>query len=214
MTRLLAILALLLTTHLSAAETLTNNDVIALHQAGLSADVIVQKITASTCRFTTDTDALIALKAAGVPDAIVTAMLRSTTPAPSAEAPPAPPSKPVEPVKPATFMVYQHLCTVQLSVQAVGITMTPVDGCRGNSETYAWESLSGVCITAWDEHPGKPRGGRTPSLGSRKGSLYLRFKDGGTSQYTTRSSIAVRHVRDHIAKYKPALTEACDETYD
>lgn len=198
----------------ATAETLTNKEVIALHQAGLSSEVIVQKISTSTCRFTTDTDALIVLKKAGVPDAVVTAMLRATTPRPSAEAPAAPTSKPVEPVKPATFLVYQHLCTVQLSVQAVGITMTPVDGCRGNSETYTWESLSGVCITAWDEHPGKPRGGRTPSLGSRKGSLYLRFKDGGTSQYTTRSSIAVRHVRDHIAKYKPALTEACDETYD
>lgn len=213
MTRLLTTLVLLLTTHLSAAETLTNTDVIALHQAGLSSDVIVQKISASTCRFTTDTESLIALKKAGVPDAVVTAMLRATAPAPTQAA--TSPAAASGAVQAASFHLYQRLCTIRLSVQTEGIVVTPIEQCRGNPDTYTWDTLRAVCITAWDENPGKPRGGRTPFIGSRKGSLYLHFKDGGMwEHYTAPSSKAVRNVRDHIAKYKPALTEACDATYD
>lgn len=54
---------------------LTNQDVVDLVKTGLSADIIVAKIKTSACQFETSTAALKGLKDAGVPDAVILAMV-------------------------------------------------------------------------------------------------------------------------------------------
>jgi hypothetical protein len=59
-------------------EVLTNEHVVRMVNAGLSADIIETKIKASACNFHTDTDALVALAAAKVPDPVIRAMMACT----------------------------------------------------------------------------------------------------------------------------------------
>jgi hypothetical protein len=65
----------------SAQDVLTNDSVIGMVKAGLAESVIIQKIRASPRKFDTSTDGLIKLKAAGVPDKIVEAMISGGAPA-------------------------------------------------------------------------------------------------------------------------------------
>ena len=60
-------------------ETLTNAEIISLHNAGLSDAVIVSKIRGSKANFDLSTNSLIELKKAGVSDDIVGAMLEAKT---------------------------------------------------------------------------------------------------------------------------------------
>lgn len=68
----------------SAQDVLTNDSVIGMVKAGLAESVIIQKIRASPRKFDTSTDGLIKLKAAGVPDKIVEAMISGGAPAAAA----------------------------------------------------------------------------------------------------------------------------------
>jgi hypothetical protein len=70
----------------SAQDILTNENVISMVKAGLAESVIIQKIRASWRKFDTSTDGLIKLKAAGVPDRIVEAMISGGAPAAGATA--------------------------------------------------------------------------------------------------------------------------------
>ncbi len=67
----------------AAAIPLNNNDILEILKGGLSADIVVAKIKASLCDFDTSAAALSQLKSAGVPDAIILAMVQ----APSANPP-------------------------------------------------------------------------------------------------------------------------------
>lgn len=60
------------------AETLSNDDVIALIEAGLGEEAVIAKIETSDTDFATDTKTLIALRGKGVPSAVIAAMLKST----------------------------------------------------------------------------------------------------------------------------------------
>jgi hypothetical protein len=71
----------------SAQDVLTNDSVIGMVKAGLAESVIIQKIRASPRKFDTSTDGLIKLKAAGVPDKIVEAMISGGAPAAAAASP-------------------------------------------------------------------------------------------------------------------------------
>ena len=85
MVSLLAVLASPLSrTRGSAQDVLTNDSVIGMVKAGLAENVIIQKIRASPRKFDTSTDGLIKLKAAGVPDTIVEAMISGGAPAAAA----------------------------------------------------------------------------------------------------------------------------------
>jgi hypothetical protein len=64
----------------STARDLTNLDIVEMLSAGLSAEVVVAKIRASTCAFDTSPAALKNLKAAQVPDSIVLAMVEASGP--------------------------------------------------------------------------------------------------------------------------------------
>ena len=59
----------------AAAAKMTNDAVIKLSKAGLSDDLIVQTIDTQPTDFTTDADALLALKTAGVSDRVIQTML-------------------------------------------------------------------------------------------------------------------------------------------
>jgi hypothetical protein len=69
-----------------AQDVLTNESVIGMVKGGLAESVIIQKIRASSRKFDTSTDGLIKLKAAGVPDKIVEAMISGGAPAAGATA--------------------------------------------------------------------------------------------------------------------------------
>jgi S1-C subfamily serine protease len=60
---------------------LTNAQVAGMLKAGLSPEIVVAKIRASTCRFDTSPAALEHLKAEGVPQSVLLAMIRASAPA-------------------------------------------------------------------------------------------------------------------------------------
>jgi hypothetical protein len=61
----------------SATAPLRNEDVLKMHQSGISPEVVVAKIKASAAVFDTSPAALRGLKEAGVPDAVVLAMVEA-----------------------------------------------------------------------------------------------------------------------------------------
>jgi hypothetical protein len=86
----------------STPQVLTNADIIRMAEAKLGDPVILAAIEGATqARFDVTVDGLIALKRAGVSDAVITAMQKSVRAAPSA-APPA--ALPVAPSRPPTTM--------------------------------------------------------------------------------------------------------------
>ncbi len=78
----------------AADETLTNASITDLQKLGFGDAVIIQKIKASHSNFDTSTDGLKQLKAAGISDTVIAAMIEAgtpATPAPGVPPPPAPP---------------------------------------------------------------------------------------------------------------------------
>jgi hypothetical protein len=73
----------------TAQEVVTNDTVIQMVRAGLSEGVILAKIRSSQTKFDTRTDALIALKQAGVAENVMAAILGGGAPPARAAAPPA-----------------------------------------------------------------------------------------------------------------------------
>lgn len=61
------------------AETLQNTDVVALLDAGLGEEAVIAKIETSESDFETDTQTLLALRAKGVPSAVLAAMVKSAS---------------------------------------------------------------------------------------------------------------------------------------
>jgi hypothetical protein len=103
----LASLFLILATVAYAGEVLDNAAVIRLVRSGLGSDIVSLKIEQSAARFDLSTDALIALKNAGVPDPVIKAMLMKSDTPPA----PAPPPQPVTGVPPCTTLQYFTLGT-------------------------------------------------------------------------------------------------------
>ena len=62
------------------AEVLRNDDIVAMHQAKVSANLIKQKINMSERRFDMSVPGLLALKSVKLPEPIIEVMLTSTTP--------------------------------------------------------------------------------------------------------------------------------------
>jgi hypothetical protein len=58
-------------------SSLTSGDVVGMVRAGLSADIIVAKVKATTCSFDTTPAALKIVKDAGVPDSVILAMVQA-----------------------------------------------------------------------------------------------------------------------------------------
>ncbi len=83
----------------SAQQSLTNQDIISMENAGMSDQVIMAAIRTQPHHFVLSTNDLVALKQAGVSDAILAAMLTSETPAPAPSASPSPEIKSVADVR-------------------------------------------------------------------------------------------------------------------
>lgn len=75
------------------ASALTNDDIVKMHKGGLGDETIIAAIKPDTASFDTSPDALIALKSAGISDAIIRKMLAPGSEA-TAAAPVAAPAKP------------------------------------------------------------------------------------------------------------------------
>ena len=65
-------------THRAIARSLTNDDIVKMHDADLGETSIIAAIRGSIPQFDTSPDALIALKERGISDAVITALLEST----------------------------------------------------------------------------------------------------------------------------------------
>ena len=87
----------------AAAQTLTTRDIVALTKAGLGEEVLLGLIEVHRSVFPVDADTLRSLKAAGVAESVILAMVRSgrQAPLPAIEIEPVP----SEPVRPATPVV-------------------------------------------------------------------------------------------------------------
>lgn len=96
-TRLLSLLLALVLPF--AAHALTNDDIVKMHQAGLSDDTILVAIKPDTAHFDTSPDALIALKTAGISEAIIRKII---TPGGESAREPAP-AVPEAPATPSVF---------------------------------------------------------------------------------------------------------------
>lgn len=89
---------------LTVTEVLTNATIQQMVSAGFSDSLIVDKIQASACQFDTTVAALTALKDAGVPPTVLSAMIQK---APAAPERPIDPNDPLQP-HPAGVYVMQH----------------------------------------------------------------------------------------------------------
>lgn len=218
MRRPLLLILLVLLPLVARAETLTNVEVIALHRAGISSDVIVQKISTSTAAFDTSTAALIALKEAGVPEAVITAMLQakpshataydtvSTTTA-SREAPLPGPHF----AKGDYRMLWNGNCKVAFTYSNKELYIGG-ETCRGDV-THQWENITAVCFTFWSEHPGKPRNGRIPWAPSRKAEVDVHLRDGRIITYGSIYPEAIHALKKDFEAGYPEIIR-CDTTYD
>jgi len=156
------------------SETLTTDDVIRMAKAGLSAETIELKIRHSEVAFDTSTDALIALKEAGVSEATIRIMIDKAavavpTPAPAPKptsgttaAEPAPvvsatpvPRGAVTPPPPATSSA-PAMYEVTVYNPSTGRTCSSgflkieqkglgVSGCLGSNFTMTWSQIDSVC---------------------------------------------------------------------
>lgn len=102
-----AVLCLVLTSSagLGSQEILRNSDIVTMTTARLSAETIILKIETTATQFDTSSDAVAVLKAAGVAEAVIAAMIKASpakpsAPAASKPAAPAPPPDPA-PARPA-----------------------------------------------------------------------------------------------------------------
>lgn len=75
--RCLAAAVALATAGAVQAETLTNDDVVALLEAGLGEEAVIAKIETSDGNYVIDTKTLLALRAKGVPSPVIAAMVKS-----------------------------------------------------------------------------------------------------------------------------------------
>jgi len=85
-------------------QPLTNADVVKMVKAGLSEDLIIQRIKTAKTGFDLSTDQILKLKDASVPESIIKAMLASSAEPGISATPPTPPPTPAvtpEPIRPA-----------------------------------------------------------------------------------------------------------------
>ncbi len=89
---LLSVVLLAVCSIVAAQQALNNQAIIKLAKAGLSDDLIVTTVNTQAGNYDTSTDGLIALKAGGVSDKVVAAILSKSASGATASAAPAPPS--------------------------------------------------------------------------------------------------------------------------
>ena len=164
----LIVTMLLATTVLAGDTPLTNNDVIKMIQAGLSAEIVIAKIDVSGTAFDTSTNALVTLAEAKVPEAVIRSMMAKTpanhaSATPAAATPPAAtPATAHDSTVPETTEVLakdlyrtRGLCTVRgdLAVSKEGLRYTSTvatkvceDYLSSSSFGVRWDELKSICF--------------------------------------------------------------------
>ena len=178
---------------------LTNQDIITLTRAGLPPNVIITKINASEHQFDTSVDALLALKAAKVDEAVISAMLR----------PARPPGSPTPALPPVRFgEIFIDLPGIKtsegtLTISSERITYTAT---TFGTITIPAASIRSVCYQE-----------------AYYGSLYLRVtsKQAITGDAASRitgtvilfkyTRAAVRPAYEYLKRAIPAVAEDCSE---
>ena len=126
-------------------ETMTNAEVISLVKAGLSKQIIINKIRTSKSNFDLSTDALIKLKTAKVDDDIVTAMLeaksgKTMTNTPTGNGTGTSNSDPNDPLSPHNVGIYvyteQNGQRKMSEMEPNVVTQTRAGGMFGSAMTY------------------------------------------------------------------------------
>lgn len=135
--------ALLFLLIFSAAEVLTNDDVVKLVKAGLSPSTIEVKIQTSQTAFDTSTDALVVLAKEGVPDSVIRAMIaRGTTRRPVAS--PSPRKTPSKRFDVAVHRSKYARCeTGELRIDSKGVKSTHCG--TGIDFDLAWGDVTAIC---------------------------------------------------------------------
>jgi hypothetical protein len=101
--RLLQIALIALCPILAAQQTMNNDSIITMVKAGLSDDIILASISSRPCSFDISTSGLVALKAAGVSDKVVAAVItKGATAAPTSAPAPAAPAASADPNDPSS----------------------------------------------------------------------------------------------------------------
>jgi len=163
-TMLLALATALASVVAAAEPPMTNADVVRLVKAGVSAEVIVAKIQSSATAFVTDTDSLVALANAKVPNPVIQAMMAHTA-APAATATPtaapAPPPQEAPKVEVTQVVVKgivrtRGICSArgELTMTPARFTFKPVDKSPLCSEEafgqsgadFAWDDVVRICF--------------------------------------------------------------------
>lgn len=162
---------------------LTNNDIVKMAAAGLSAETIVAKIQASRVDFRTDTDSLVALASARVPDAVIKAMIQRQAKPAAAKPNPASARK--------RFAVnIQKEGGGRCTQAELTLTTTQLHlaGCR--EEVLAnWSGIENVCYV----------------FGFR-GTLVMHLP-GGEHRITTTTPAEMKAIRDAIRSRSPKTVE-------
>jgi len=164
----LVVTTLLATTVLAGETALTNDDVVKMIRAGLSAEIVIAKIEASKTAFDTSSTALVTLAEAKVPEAVIRSMM-AKTPASPASSPAATTAPTVAASAPAhdtatseTVEVLakdlyrtRGLCTMrgELAVSKEGIRYTTTattkvceDYLSSSSFGVRWDELKSICF--------------------------------------------------------------------
>lgn len=142
---------------------LTNANVIKMTQAGLSSDTILVKVRSSQTAFATDADSLVALARAGVPDAVIRAMVDrqaqlSVAPDRSEATVPKQPLPPARPTTPAPRKARRPVKRIdEVSVATPGggrcdhatleiwADAIKTSGCHETNLNAAWSEVKSVC---------------------------------------------------------------------
>lgn len=154
------------------AETLRNDDVVALLEAGLGEEAVIAKIETSEGDFVTDTKTLLALRAKGVPSPVIAAMVKSangtiryndTSPDPTV------------PHTPGFYMLDEAAGQPRmLKIDPIASTQTKTGGILGYALTGGIASASLKAVL-----PGATAQTQTPQ---RKPTFYVFFDQPGDNQ--------------------------------
>lgn len=91
----------------AAAQQITKDDILKLHQAGCGDDLILTYLGSKGATLALSADDVAALKTAGVSERVIGMVLKGPVPAPPREQAPPPPPLPTVNVRPTPVVIYQ-----------------------------------------------------------------------------------------------------------
>ena len=197
------------------ADTIRNDDVLRMVAAGLSAQIIVEKIQASDTEFDISTDGLIQLHAQKVPEAVIRRMIQQTrdeariserareaaAPRPAAAAQPAAGSRPA--IAPAPAPAPARLATGGGKRYSVGVHRTKYNRCPGEIRIDASGIESFQCMDANVKFAWKSVASICTAYGAR-GEMTIRLTNGKSQLFSTTTPVETVQLADRISAVAPS----------